>query len=194
MLIDTVRGMGKNFESECVGMRILSGTFKNRTLSSPKGGKTRPTSSKMRASVFNILQGLVEGADFLDVFAGSGAMGLEALSRGAASATFIERDAQAARCIRQNLKTLGINGKILQRDASLALKQLDKKYDIIYIDPPYDLEITPLLKLLPSLIKDGGSILVEQSSRVELDVSPLTLENKRTYGDSVLYFLSAELS
>jgi 16S rRNA (guanine966-N2)-methyltransferase len=186
--------MGKNFESECVGMRILSGTFKNRTLFSPKGGKTRPTSSKMRASVFNILQGLVEGADFLDVFAGSGAMGFEALSRGAASATFIERDAQAARCIRQNLKTLGINGKILQRDASLALKQLDKKYDIIYIDPPYDLEITPLLKLLPSLIKDGGSILVEQSSRVELDVSPLTLENKRTYGDSVLYFLSAELS
>jgi 16S rRNA (guanine966-N2)-methyltransferase len=148
----------------------------------------------MRACVFNILHKIVEGADFLDVFAGSGAMGLEALSRGAASATFIELDTQATSCIRQNLKTLGINGKTLQRDAYLALKQLDKKYDIIYIDPPYELEITPLLELLPSSLKKGGSILVEQSSRIELDISLLTLESKHTYGDSALYFLSAKLS
>jgi len=171
-------------------MRILAGIYKNRTLATPKGKQTRPTSSKMRGAVFNILQNQIEGAHCLDLFAGSGAMGLEALSRGAASATFIERDREAIRCIQQNLKTLGAEGTVIKADALNGLKRLDKQYDIIYVDPPYDLEITPLLERLPAVLAEGGMILLEQSRRAEVHPAELNLLERRDFGDSSLYFFS----
>lgn len=171
-------------------MRILAGIYKNRILASPKGSQTRPTSSKMRASVFNILQNQIEGAHFLDLFAGSGAMGLEALSRGAASATFIERDREATRCIQQNLKTLDAEGTVIKADVTTGLKRLDQTYDIIYIDPPYDLDISSLIEILPKLLSEEGIILLEQRKQVEINGIGLQLFDKRLFGDSVLYFFS----
>lgn len=173
-----------------MGLKILSGIFKNHSLVSPKGSKTRPTSSRLRGSVFNILQGHVEGADFLDIFAGSGAMGLEALSRGAASVTFIEKNVKAVQCIRSNLKTLGIKGKVMLIDAFLGVKILKNRFDIIYLDPPYDLDIGPILELLPPILKKGGCVLLEQSSKTDVKTTFLKVNEKRIYGDSTLYLFS----
>ena len=171
-------------------MKILSGLYKNHAIVSPKGSKTRPTSSKMRGSVFNILQHEIDGAHFLDLYAGSGAMGLEALSRGAASATFVDKDKEATRCIRQNLKALGIDAQVIQSDAISALKRLKSPFDIIYIDPPYELTIEPLLEKIGDHLFKNGTILVEQSSRVTLHVKSLHLMDKRLFGDSALYFFT----
>ncbi len=172
-------------------MRILSGLYKNRQLKTPKGAKTRPTSSKTRGSVFDILQNRIDEAHFLDVFAGSGSMGIEALSRGAKSAVFIERDRLAAGCIRENLTNLGLTATVLQSDAESALKRLvkqKKQFDIIYIDPPYTLDIKPLLEKIPPLLAEGAVAILEQSKRTEIDFPLLELIEKRNIGDTTLYF------
>ena len=173
-------------------MKILAGQYKNRLLKTPKGSTTRPTSSKVRGSVFDILQHQIEGARFLDLFAGSGSMGLEALSRGADSATFVESNRPAAHCIRDNLATLNIKAPILQMDAKAALKLLTKKqelFDIIYIDPPYDLNVSPLLDLLPPILAPGGLILLEQSKRATIETT-LAKVDERHFGDTLLIILN----
>ncbi len=175
-------------------MRILSGLYKNRELKTPKGQKTRPTTSKIRGSVFDILQNQIQDVHFLDLFAGSGGMGIEALSRGAASATFVERDRAAASCIRENLQTLEIKAPLLQTDALTALRRLAKQnasFDIIYIDPPYDLNILTLLEHIPPLLAPQGLIILEQSKRTSIKTSSLTQIDERHFGDTSLYFFEA---
>ncbi len=172
-------------------MRILAGQYKNREIKTPKGEKTRPTSSKVRGSVFDILQNHIENASFLDLFAGSGAMGLEALSRGAASSTFIEVDRAAADCIRKNLSHLGLSQNLFQQEASTAIKRLIKMgstFDIIYIDPPYAMEITPFLETLSPLLAKEGILLLEQSKRATVSPKTLTLYDQRHFGDTTLLF------
>lgn len=171
-------------------MRIQSGIYKNQTLKTPKSNKTRPTSSKIRGSVFDILQNQIEGAQFLDVFAGSGSMGLEALSRGASDATFIEQAKIAAQCIRENLSSLKISARVLQQEAKIALKRLAKEnahFDIIYIDPPYDLDIIPVLELIPPLLTTDGIVILEQSSKAKIDFQDLKKIEERKFGDTTLF-------
>lgn len=148
----------------------------------------RPTSSKLRGSVFNSLQDRIEGASFLDLFAGSGAVGLEALSRGASSATFIERDLTAIQCIRENLQRLKEEATILKMPVIHGLKRLNQRFDIIYIDPPYALDIHPILELLPPHLSREGIVVVEQSSQTELLAITLQRFEKRLLGDSALHF------
>lgn len=171
-------------------MKVISGIYKNRQLKTPKGDRTRPTSSKVRGSVFDILQGEIEGARFLDLFAGSGSMGIEALSRGAKSAVFVEKDRNAANCIRENLNALGIDAKLLQLDAQVAVKKLQKLgevFDLIYVDPPYALDVGPLLEKLPTLLAENGLILLEQGKRAKISADHLELVDERHFGDTTLF-------
>jgi 16S rRNA (guanine966-N2)-methyltransferase len=173
-------------------MRIISGIYKNRKIKSPKGVKTRPTSEKLREAFFNICQSYVEGAEFLDLFAGSGAMGLEALSRGAQSSTFIDSDKQAIDCIKENLQEFNIRDKglILKGDVFSKMDQLIKdghQYDIIYADPPYDavnnykgrlISFSEQIILIidsSQLLKKGGCLFVEDS--VDSQAETLSLQN-----------------
>ena len=178
-------------------MRLTGGTLKNHSLIAPKGAATRPTSEKLRQAVFNILQHQIEESQFLDLFAGSGAMGIEALSRGASHATFIEKHPAVLRCLRHNLANLNLLSRstILATDALVALKKLAKKkvvFDLIYIDPPYKEETLQqeILFFLDAsaLLHSNGLIFVEVASNTTLpELECLTLEKKRKVGSSHLF-------
>lgn len=179
-------------------MRILSGSLKNRRLIVPPGCTLRPTSEKFRAALFNILQGTLEGIHALDLFCGSGAIGIEAISRGAASCTFIDNDAIALFHLRQRLANFGIidQSTVIQKDALQALHGTylrKKQYSLIYIDPPYTM-IEPLDELL-KLIKKNLELTPEANIFLETrkgaftptDDLPFTIVSKRTYSDSDLW-------
>src|ERR1700722_2602828 len=124
-------------------MQIYSGLHKGRVIQSPKGLKTRPTSGRLREALFNICQGEVEGTRFLDLFAGSGAMGMEALSRGAQSSTFVDNSKESIRCIQANIHMVKAekHAEIIYGDVFDILGKLAKRgrsFELIYADPPYD--------------------------------------------------------
>src|SRR5277367_6258628 len=123
-------------------MRVIAGKFRSRTLAAPRGLDTRPTSDRLRETLFNVLAPCIEGAVFLDLYAGSGANGIEALSRGAKSVVFVEKAASAAAAIRTNLQSLGIWGdwQLETRSAAASVKRLveqGQRFDIVFLDPPY---------------------------------------------------------
>src|SRR4051794_16292813 len=138
-------------------MRIIAGSHKGHTIYAPHGQDTRPTSDRVRENVFNIV-GPLDGATVLDLYAGSGAMGLEALSRGAARAVFVEKDRDAVRTIERNLDKLRLGGTVLARDAVTALAgeaAAGRKDDLVPVDPPYGMypELQPqLAPYLPSVL------------------------------------------
>ena len=171
-------------------MRIIAGDRKGHTIFAPKGLETRPTSDRVRENVFNLIQGLVEDASVLDLFAGSGAMGIEALSRGAARAVFVEGRRDACRAIERNLDKLRLTGAtVLQREALQALAAevaARRKYDLVLIDPPYDRydEMQPTLaRYLPDVLADDGLLVFETSARIEPQL-PLELRTSRRYGSA----------
>ena len=179
-----------------MSLRILGGEFKGRILKSPKTSLTRPTPGILRQAVFNICQHHIEGAHFLDLFAGSGAMGLEALSRNAQSATFIEKAPAAARCIRENISLLHLEDRseLLTLDIFQAIQQLKQKkrvFDLIYIDPPYGkIAVEDVLNELKDLLAQGAVIFVEDSSQEKgLAQCPsfLKLKDTRRFGIARLY-------
>src|SRR5579862_1861960 len=167
-------------------MRIISGTHRGHTIYAPKGHDTRPTSDRVRENVFNIL-GPVDGAVVLDLYAGSGAMGLEALSRGAARAVFVERDRDAIRAIERNLDKLRLSATVLRQDAVTALAAeagSGRKYDLVLVDPPYEMysDIEPqLARYLPALLADDGVVVVETDAHVEPRL-PFEQRTSRRYG------------
>ncbi|MBX5473551.1 MAG: 16S rRNA (guanine(966)-N(2))-methyltransferase RsmD [Thermoleophilia bacterium] len=168
-------------------MRVIAGTRKGHRLVAPRGRDTRPTSDRVRENVFNLV-GPLEGATVLDLYAGSGAMGIEALSRGAARAVFVERDADALRAIERNLDALRLAGaRVVRGDAVAALAQeaaAGRKYDLVLLDPPYEmyLDLQPqLARHLPSVLAEDGLLVVETAARVEPEL-PLPLRGSRVYG------------
>lgn len=179
-------------------MRIIAGKFYNRPIKAPKGLLTRPTSERTRATVFNICQLIVEGADLLDLYAGSGAIGLEGLSRGARSATFVEDDLYARKAIEKNIDEYGCKEQslVLRGDAMLMLRSLAKQgrtFDIIYADPPYEhCNYEALIALMDELqlLKPWGKLFVEGPTKPPLKIPPLAhlqLLKQRGAGRSTLY-------
>jgi 16S rRNA (guanine966-N2)-methyltransferase len=137
----------------------------------------------VRENVFNIL-GPVEGASVLDLYAGSGALGLEALSRGAEHVVFVERDADAVRTIERNLDKLRLRATVLRKDAITVLASESRKYDLVLVDPPYDMyaDIEPkLARHLPSLLAEDGVVVVETDARTKPEL-PLAERTSRKYG------------
>ena len=175
-----------------MSLRIVGGLFRGRILKSPKGTETRPTTSMLREAVFNICANWVEGARFLDLFAGSGAMGLEALSRGASFATFVEKSRSTAQCIRENASLLGVEQQvqILSLDATRALSQLMSSYDLIYIDPPYEKEVPELFDLIlkHNLLAPHGLLFLEERFQSKTPTfANLELVSSRRYGIAHLH-------
>ncbi len=170
-------------------MRIIAGTCKGTTIAAPRGGRTRPTADKVRGAIFNIL-GDVSGFTVLDLFAGSGALGLEALSRGAGEALLADSAATSLAAIRKNITKLKLeNARAVQRDYLVILKDAAKKqrrYDLIFVDPPYRMHrvIEPeLQRRLPGIIAPGGRVIIESGSREEISL-PFELVVDRVYGDT----------
>ena len=169
-------------------MRIIAGSRKGARIFAPKGRETRPTGDRVREAAFNLIgPGFVEDADVLDLFAGSGAMGLEALSRGAAHATFVESDREACRAINRNLDKLGLEGAtVLCQDALTALRTDARggtSYDLVLVDPPYrrfSLQ-NALIQHLPEILASEGLLLVETAATEEPDL-PLRKRTSRRYG------------
>jgi 16S rRNA (guanine966-N2)-methyltransferase len=170
-------------------VRIVAGSRRGHRIAAPKGVVTRPTSDRVREAAFSII-GPVDGAAVLDLFAGSGAMGIEALSRGAASCVFVERDREAARVIQANLEKLRLTGAtVVARDAASALRDerdRGRRFDLVLVDPPYeewDAHVTTLATLLTDVLSDDALVVVETSDRVEPDL-PLDLVTTRRYGSA----------
>ncbi len=185
-------------------LKIASGSFKGRKLKSPSGDTTRPTSEKVRQAVFNSLQNDVEGSTFLDLYAGSGAMGLEAISNGAKMSVFVEKNKAVADVIESNLLDLDVedNSLILMNSAIRAITHLEctvLTFDIIYIDPPYEdvesaeEEVQKVLHELDksTILQSSGKLYLEFSSHSKLDFSKLNfkrlkLKTTKAYGRSKL--------
>jgi len=183
-------------------MRIISGGSKGRKLRTPKTPFLRPTSDRVKESIFNILRGEIEGRRVLDLFAGTGNLGIEALSRGAKKAIFVEKEKHALSLIRTNLEHLGLleRSEILPVDVTRAigiLKQRGDCFDLIFIDPPYEkglIEKT-LMKLTSHPIYRGDSIVVVEHHRRERLPAILdgwNLFRQRRTGETVASFLSPQ--
>ena len=144
-------------------MRVITGSARGRRLKTPDNYDIRPTSDNVKEAVFNILQFDVEGRRVLDLFAGTGQLGIEALSRGAASAVFIDRDRAAIQIVKDNLKTCGLSGTVLCCDSLSYLKNCGR-FDLIFVDPPYDSglydEVLGMINQI-DILSDGGIIIVE---------------------------------
>ena len=169
-------------------MRIIAGSRKGHGIAAPRGRDTRPTGDRVREATFSLI-GPVDEMRVLDLFAGSGALGLEALSRGAAHAVFVDNDREACRTIERNLDKLRLVGAaVICRDALQVLAaeaSAQRRYDLVFVDPPYEMyssvEAT-LARYLPDVVADEGGILaVETAARVE-PALPLQPRTSRRYG------------
>jgi 16S rRNA (guanine(966)-N(2))-methyltransferase RsmD len=171
-------------------VRIVAGAYGGRTLQAPRGSGTRPTSDRVREALFSILVS-VEGAVVLDLFAGSGALGIEALSRGAAAVTFVDSATAAVAAIRHNLQQLGLEADVLRMPALRALSctpVAGRQYDLVFVDPPYRLasSLAPELSTaLPPILSSEARVVVESDRRAPL-VLDLPLLRERKYGDTVI--------
>ena len=170
-------------------MRIVAGSRKGHRIAAPKGVVTRPTGDRVREAAFSLI-GPVDGASVLDLFAGSGAMGLEALSRGASSCVFVERDREAARVIQANLEKLRLTGAtVANRDVASVLREerdRGRSYDLVLVDPPYEEWKSYeqfVADLVPALLGASALVVVETSARVEPEL-PLDLVTTRRYGSA----------
>jgi 16S rRNA (guanine(966)-N(2))-methyltransferase RsmD len=165
-------------------MRIIAGSHRGHRIAAPKGRDTRPTSDRVRENAFNLV-GPVDGADVLDLFAGSGAMGMEALSRGAAACTFVENDRDACRIINANLDKLKLRATVLCQDAFRAAAQERKHFGLILCDPPYDVDATKLP--FARLLTEDGVLVYESSGREEPPrIDGLAERTSRKYGSARL--------
>ncbi len=180
-------------------MRIISGKFKSRHLKGTPPAGVRPTSDKLRETLFNILASRIEGATFLDGCAGVGAIGIEAISRGAELVYFIDQSRRACHIIRQNLAVLEIKDgfKLMEMDLTRALRSIEAPFDIAFIDPPYDNEelyneVLQRFGAEPRL-SPGGVLIMEHSKRSVLPESSGMLRKTRSLvqGDAALAFYSS---
>ncbi|HMQ10548.1 MAG TPA: 16S rRNA (guanine(966)-N(2))-methyltransferase RsmD [Oligoflexia bacterium] len=179
-------------------MRIIGGEFRGRRLKGPgsKNTFTRPMLDRVRESLFNILSDRVLDTEVIDLCAGTGSIGLEALSRGAKFCLFIEKSSQNVRTISHNINSLQVEGrsKIVKGELPKALKQVRQKFDLVLFDPPFALALAE--ETVPELIKlnllNPGAIVVVERSKLSEDLafSQLSLESKRIIGDSVLWIFN----
>ncbi len=167
-------------------MRVVAGRFGGRRIEAPPGRDTRPTSDRVREALFSILGPAVEGARVLDLYAGSGALGIEALSRGASSATFVDSAPRAVAAVRRNLESLGVEATVERADAVSWLKRGSATFDLVFLDPPYSSaprEAQELSEHLPAVLSNNHVIVTESDKRAPLELD-FPLADERVYGDT----------
>lgn len=177
-------------------LRVIAGSAKGHGLKTIKGDTTRPTSDKVKGAVYNIIAAYIEGSNVLDLFAGTGSMGIEALSRGAGSAVFFDRNPLCCRVIRENLEHTKLTEKaaVYNMDYAAGINKMyndGRKFDIIIMDPPYNKNfIQEALKLLVNndIIEDDGIIIAEHSvmDRLPESCGRLKVIDTRKYGDTMI--------
>jgi 16S rRNA (guanine966-N2)-methyltransferase len=167
-------------------VRVVAGRYKGHRLRAPAGLEVRPTADRVREALFQLL-GPLDGLRALDLYAGSGALGIEALSRGASTATFVDDDPRALAAVRRNLAAVGAAGEVLRRDSLAFLRRAQAgAFDLVFLDPPYSSapRLGPeLTELLPRALTDDARIVTESGKRDPL-LLDLPLEDERTYGDT----------
>ena len=172
-------------------MRVIAGSYRGRTLKAPPGESTRPTSDRVREALFSILGARVDGARVLDLFAGSGALGIEALSRGARHATFVDEDPKAIAAVKANLDAVKAVADVRRGDALRFLNGASGRgaqYDLVFLDPPYRLaeRLAPSLsEALPAVLAPGAVAVAESDRRTPLTLD-LTLHDERRYGETLI--------
>ena len=175
-------------------MRVIAGALKGRRLQAPSWDGLRPTSDKLRETLFNVLAPRIEGASVLDGYAGTGAVGIEALSRGAAAVTFVERDPRAVQLIASNLERCAVENRyaiIRASFAGAAARLAGQTFDIVFVDPPYGmLDMLSALETAASLVVPGGLVVVEHAARDAAPGTsgPLAKTRDLVSGDSALTF------
>lgn len=181
-------------------MRVITGSARGRKLIAPEGLDVRPTTDKVKEAIFSSIQFEIEGAYVLDLFAGSGQMGIEALSRGAKRAVFVDNSQKALRCVNENLRNSQLDkyADVINRDSYDYIKHINKKFDIVILDPPYRYNhINNILPFVSEKLSDGGYIICEYESDADIDIIPDGLKLKKTYrygkiNVSILYRESEE--
>ena len=184
-------------------MRIIGGEFRSRVISMPKGVDIRPTQDKVREAIFNIL-GDITGRRVLELFGGSGAFGIEAISRGACHTTFVDNNSRCVNTIKANLRSLGIDDKsydIIRADALKvfpALAARHEKYDVIFIDPPYHRELAKKCLINADsydILSPIGLVIVEHFKKdiLTTDLKALVFDRDRRYGDTVITFFKKRI-
>ncbi len=164
-------------------MRVITGTARGRKLKTPENEEIRPTTDNVKEAVFNIIQFDVEGRRVLDLFAGTGQLGIECLSRGAAEAVFVDQSSKAVQIVRENLKSCGFRAQVLQEDALSYLHHCGK-FDLIFVDPPYDAGLyETVLKTinLVDILSDGGIIICEARREKQLPELTVPYEKGKEY-------------
>ncbi len=181
-------------------MRVIAGKYRGRNLFSPKDQAVRPTTDRIKENVFNLLQTRVPGSEFLDLFGGSGAMTIEALSRGAARAVIVDYDRESVKLIKKNFSALGIGkeGQILEVDYHAAAQTLfGRSFDIVFLDPPYHADFYEnVLTTLSEyrLLKEGGVAVFEHATeRALLLPTGWSILDERKYGSVTISILSCDL-
>lgn len=179
------------------GVRIAGGTARGIPLAEPRGVRLRPTSGLVREAIFNILGSKVDGARVLDLYAGTGALGIEALSRGAAHATFVEGEGACVQAISQSLSRAGFTdiATVLRGRLPAALKSISGSFDIVLMDPPYnEPDAEGVLLQVAALVAEGGVVVYEHGSRYNPPerLAGLRLTERRVYGDSAVAFYAIQ--
>jgi 16S rRNA (guanine(966)-N(2))-methyltransferase RsmD len=177
-------------------MRIIAGLAKGRRLVSPQGLATRPMTDRAREGLFSSLGPLLVDAAVMDLFAGSGSLGLEALSRGAAEAVFVERERKALGALRRNIAAVGLGGRVVAGDVYGFLSSFAGSVDLVFVDPPYDLALPSVAEVLTRIVESlesGGTVVVHRRRGEEPPAAPgLMLIDRRTYGDAELFRLTKD--
>lgn len=181
-------------------MRIVAGSLKGRQLELPKGSQARPTSDRAREAVFNILMPRIYGAKVLDMFAGSGALGVEAISRGAADCVFVELDRANAKALRQSLERFGLSGQQAQviggdfRQVAPQLIREGKRFDLIFLDPPYEAGFyEAAFDFSRKLLAPEGMVISEHERGWTIpEPEGFVLEDRRQYGKNTMSFYRLE--
>lgn len=176
-------------------MRIVGGKYKSRVLFEFKGDLIRPTADKVRESLFNILQNRIYGAEFLDLFCGTGAMGIEALSRGAKKVTFNDKSRDSIALTKKNLQKLGVEEeyKVSNLDACTYLTSTADKFDLVYIDPPYTSDFgLKALQKARLVLKEDGLVIYENEKPFSENIEGLVKVDERKYGRVYLTFFKGE--
>lgn len=179
-------------------MRIIGGLAKGRSLRAPPGLRTRPMTDRVREAVFSAITPVLLGSDVLDLYAGTGSLGLEALSRGASTALFVERDRLALKALRGNIERVGLGGRVVVLDVGRFLTECTSdirprsaRYDLVFIDPPYSnspASVVETLSMLRKLTRTGGTAVVHRRvGQPQPRVRGFDPESERTYGTALIW-------